>query len=488
MATRAAEGFSGGKSQMDMMHLLIKTQLLICRRYEKQMSRYRYPAYRILLDCISLPDSCRSSRTKPDILNSSLLMEMRADFMLSAVRLLFRTCLVSPLNSEALVAESGVQVLIDLVGFYIEAILVLQDETNLASTSLTVNLDILTELVHTLSGVAFFDTGLTAIRGLADTTAYLVSWRRCVDGTIRTDRDGRDLLIRRYALEGVVNMAKEESLRDGLVGAGVVWPMMHMMLSFDPTLETNGGEQDGDDLGVSVAANNILARLSVRGLGKLTGLLAETAENPLLSESIAVLLTSQISQMLRNSRTGEILRVLNSNVEQANIIWNVRMRKQLEAKLSQIVKERPRDACRSPEDELAAVGDFVFDELKDEPQIGGIYIRVFNNGGREALTRIPNPIEFGQELLSFVAKSINKDILTEPWMKIDEATVCQDMTEAVPSVDSRLFVMVLTALGILVKIDGLLDDVITGSAKGPQTFLSFLDLPLAHEVRGNFLP
>jgi len=35
-------------------------------------------------------------------------------------------------------------------------------------------------------------------------------------------------------------------------------------------------------------------------------------------------------RMLRNKRTGEVLRVLNTNVERADIIWNASMRKQIE--------------------------------------------------------------------------------------------------------------------------------------------------------------
>lgn len=333
---RVSEGFSGGRSQMDMMLLLIKAQLLICRRYEKQMSRYRYPAYRILLYCIALPNSCSKTlvaKSPSALLDTCLLLPQRAEFMLTASRLIFRTCLVSPLNSEALVEESGVPVLIDLISFYTEVVLTMQSHTSPRAAPIEEILDTLSELIHTLSGVAFFETGIVAITEKENLDTLLICWRRCLDGTISADKDGRDILIRRYALEGIANMAKNAPLRDRLVGAGVIWPMVRMVLSFDPTLDSTASSvgEGIDDLGVSVASNNVLARLSVRGLGLLAGMLDDYPENKDLQEGLSVLLTSQIARMLRNRRTSEILRTLNSNVEKANIIWNVGMRYVMQA-------------------------------------------------------------------------------------------------------------------------------------------------------------
>ena len=41
----SAEGFDGGGTQMNTIQLLIRAQRLICKRFEAEMSKYKYKAY-----------------------------------------------------------------------------------------------------------------------------------------------------------------------------------------------------------------------------------------------------------------------------------------------------------------------------------------------------------------------------------------------------------------------------------------------------------
>ena len=108
--------FPASRVQAETLHLLIKAQLLICRRYEKDMAKHKYPAYSILLNCIrGFPDPENES----SVLESPFSQSDRSAFVLSAVELIFRTCLISPLNAEELVSESGVSTLASLLAFYV---------------------------------------------------------------------------------------------------------------------------------------------------------------------------------------------------------------------------------------------------------------------------------------------------------------------------------------------------------------------------------
>jgi hypothetical protein len=494
----SAEGFSDGIAQMNSMLLLVKTQLLICRRYEKQISRYKYPAYRVLLGCVELPPSCREACEQSDLvglLGTSLVKQIRADFVRSAVELLFRTCLVSPLNSEELVEESGVTVLVDLLGFYMKVLIafskVTRDDLGDDLASDEVILGIIGHVVHTLAGIAFFESGRNAIKAIENPSRFLHNWRRCIDGRLLEGLGGKfsNTPIKRFALEGIANMAKDKFLQEHLVGCGIVWPLVRLVLRYDPTLEQGQtAEDDPDDTGMSVVSSNTQARLAVRALGILSGAVKDAPRNEALMEGLIRLLTRPIALMLRNKRTDEILRILNANVEKADIIWNVRMREQLEALLVKVEQERPDYVIRTANEELMPIGDFCYEALKGELSIGGVYVRVFNKEGKGALSCVPDPPMFARAVIEFVARSMNRSELGGGCMKIpvkDESSPSSVEDTKVEPVELKhpAFLLSICALRILTRVDGLVDDLLAEkSSIVPWVLLSLLELPLEAEV------
>jgi hypothetical protein len=502
--SKSADGFGGGVAQMETMELLIKTQSMICRRFEKEMGKYKYPAYQILLSCLMLPAS--SSDSDPSgVLRSCLMMSKRAEFVRHAVELVYRTCVVSPLNAEELVVESGVAILDSLLDFYVHAAHSLGNQVSLSSGSASDETitEIISYIIHTLAGIAYFESGRKAIVSLPDCSRLCINWRRCLDGKYLGSRVVKvgDSLIKKFALEGVGNLAKTRELQNMLIGSGIVWPLGRLLLGYDPTLEQVSGARDGqdDDIGISQAASNAQARLSARALGMLSGALQDsslkTPQNDPLLFALGKLLTKPVALLLRNKRTSEILRTLNTNVETPARIWNVGMRTELLTFLEVMEKERPEDSNRSVEDELAKVSDFSYSALKDELRIGGVYVRVFDRMGadREALRDIPNPGIFAKHVFDFIARSINDSSdLPKGWVEltlsVDSESKEKDGDEesflaSVPIRDKR-FVMAITALKILVRVDGLIDDVLCDdSARIASVLLSLLELPQDSEVR-----
>ena len=500
-----AEGFDGGKTQMKTIQLLIRAQRLICKRFEEEMSKYKYPAYKMLLSCLKIPASSQEARCKAEpgaSLESCLTTVKRAEFIRDTVELLFQTCLVSPLNAEELVAEHGVVILESLLDFYIKVAhgrSAKQASGNEASDGLVA--EIISHLVHTIAGVAFYESGRSAISSLPDKTRLCINWRRCIDGKYLGDRllQVGDSLIKKFALEGLTHMSKCDELQSLLIGSGVIWPLVRFLLGYDPTLETASagvGIQD-DDVGISQAASNTEARLAARSLGMLCGVLQDsslvTPKNDRMISAMERLLTAPISLLLRNKRTAEILRTLNTNVETPARIWNIGMRSELMKFVDRVEKERPEDISQSIEDELAHVSTFGYSNLKDELRIGGVYVRVFDKLGadREALREIHNPTLFAKHITDFVARSINaSEDLPKGWVKLpisigtdDSKTL--DSGLGCVSIWDRHFVMALTALRILVRMDGLIDDVLCEvSTNVPSVLLSLLELPQDSEVSG----
>lgn len=504
---QVAEGFVGGIEQMESIQLLIKTQSLICRRFEAQMSKYKYPAYQILLGCLHLPSSSQEARLQGDtasIFRSSLMKSKRAHFVRDAVELLFRTCLVSPLNAEELVAESGVMILESLLDFYVHAASCLDERTvtSAGTASDSTVSEILSNVVHTLAGISYYESGRSAIANLNDRTRFCINWRRCLDGKYLGSkmRQVGDSLIKRYALEGVANMARSSDLQNSLIGAGVIWPLGRYLLGYDPTMEDGsiGTENVDDDIGMSQSASNSHARLAVRALGMLCGSLHEktlsTPKNNDLQNAVNKMLTGPVAKLLRNKRTGEILRTLNTNVETPTRIWNVGMRNDLFKFLDKMEEDHPEDEMLSVVKELQGVSTFGYGALKDELRIGGVYIRIFNRMGLEngALRDIDNPGAFAKRIADFIARSLNEcEQFPDNWTKLsvsepqpiaDEWIEEESMLNHVPVTDAR-FLRTLIAFRILVRVDGLIDDFLCDTSNdAPSILLSLLELPQNSEA------
>jgi hypothetical protein len=498
------EGFDGGALQMQTMQLLIRTQKLICKRFEQEMSKYKYPTYSILLSCLQMPPSSRDARVQQDsaaALGSCLTTVRRAEFVRDAVELVFRTCLVSPLNAEELVAEGGVVVMEALLDFYVHIAHCMDEKTvppDHASAAMVT--EIISHVIHTVAGIAFYETGRSAIESLSDRSRLCVNWRRCIDGNHFGKKIYQvgDSLIKKYALEGIGNMAKSDQIQRLLIGSGIVWPLVKFLLGYDPTLEAASTDRDvqDDDIGISQAASNTQARLATRALGMLCGALQApslaTPQNDEMSTAMKQLLTAPVALMLRNKRTGEILRTLNTNVETPARIWNVGMRNELLSFVARMQSERPESATQSFDDELRYVSSFSYTALKGELRIGGVYVRVFDNVGanREALREIHDPALFAKHINDFIARSINdSEDLPSGWVKLpmsvdetEDTSSGENILGSVPIRDRR-FVMALSALRILVRVDGLIDDVLCEVTTSiPSVLLSLLELPQDSEV------
>ena len=197
----SAFGLVGGMTGLNAIGLLMKTQVILCKRHGEEIGEYKYPAYNLLMAVL------KGGGGKKEC----LLLPRRAEFVRSGCELVYQTCLVSPLNAEELVLEGGISVLEELLAFYISTwkeCEAQKDEKKVATRM--VRLEIITHIVHTLSGVFWFESGRAGLLSLEDPTRLCENWRRCCDGTYWGDAP----LVKKYALEGLANMAIATSAGD----------------------------------------------------------------------------------------------------------------------------------------------------------------------------------------------------------------------------------------------------------------------------------
>jgi hypothetical protein len=273
--------------------------------------------------------------------------------------------------------------------------------------------------------------------------------------------------------------------------------LVRFLLGFDPTLDEGKISRDSleDDIGISQAASNCQARLAVRCLGMLCGAVQDknlgSPKNAQLQKALDALLTAPIALMLRNKRTSEMLKILNTNVETPSRIWNVNMRSELDEFLQNAKRERVEDEIQPIEKELRGTTNFEYAILKNELRIAGAYIRLFNQVGLDSgnTREIQNPADFAKQLLAFVAHSMNgSKELRDDWMDLvvpaDELDVSgMSASPGTLSIRDRKFVLVITALKILVRSDGLIDDVLCSrDVRAAPVLLSLLELPQDSEA------
>lgn len=356
--------FPSTQSQMQNIRLLLKAQILLCKRHEMELARHRYPAYDVLLRCIDLGDS--TSNSPKDILKSVFVATDRATFVLTATELIFRTCLISPQNADELVVQSGVKLLAFVLDFYGK---VARERREPSPGEQIVGPNVISEIVsytlRTLSGIVFFENGRKEMKLISESADLVLNWRRCIDGSIFGSSNGRDIgfSLKRFALEGVANLSKDSFFQEKMVGYGMLWPLLRFVLLYDPTTEQDESQMNIQDvLSDSVASANLLAKsAAARALGMLSGSLEGAPANMLVKQTLTTLLTAPIALLLRNKRTDSFLSLLNSNVERADVIWTYPMKHELSSFLERTEAERPVNSYLDVKAEVDRVAGFKYE-------------------------------------------------------------------------------------------------------------------------------
>ena len=477
----AYEGLPGGRQESGQVLLLLKTQLLVLKRYEKKMSRFKYPAYDLILIYLRLPPSTPStfdSGTRTE--GISILNPRRLELVKLGLSLVLRTCELSPLNGESLVGEGGVPTLVSLLNFFSSFLLHVKSKGAGNAVGSSIVKDVggnILMLVRIVSGISFFESGRNAVTSILLDLKFMQLWRRCLQGFPGLSR-GQNLLIQRYAAEGVSHLCRESGLQEEIITSGMMWPLLASVLQYDPTVDEGvQAIQDDESPGESMASVNLFARASVRALGSLSGDVPECPPNPSTRTMLERLLTPPISKLLRNKRTGEILKILNSNVERPDIIWNFEMRHQLES----FVTSRAQDEnLTNKEEELSSLTKFEYSCLSDEVQVDGIYVRVFSKTGTEkdGIKFIEDPTRFGVALISCLGIILGFDSheFVVEYPAVDSLLWARDF-----SLNDDRFSGILQATKVLAHSPGVFEDLI-GYKMVPRVLMKLIKTPMTQQL------
>jgi DnaJ family protein C protein 13 len=358
--------------------LIIRTQIILCKRYGKALRPYKYAGYQMLLATLSILQS--EARMKVDDLK-----QHRRDILLSGSELVFCTCLVAPLNGEELIRQKGVTIMGALLGFCLNSA---TPETPKDAPCLK----IATDVIHTLAGLAAFGNGRSSMLAEGKLPANLC---RCLVLTQAPK-------LMQYALDAVSRMCQDSALQAAMIEAGILWWLLPPLFLYDPSCI--GGAGADIESNTQLAANTN-AKLSCRALGRLGGYLQEKLASPKNDEaqaSLSRLLTPVLANMLGQKDVDPILQILNTNIETPTIIWNGSMRQEL---LAFVEAQLALQKAGMPHDASAAL-QFDFESLRGEltvPYVDGtcVYVRVYNE---QPETLMEHPTIFTAALLNHTAQ------------------------------------------------------------------------------------
>eukprot|EP01038_Epipyxis_sp_PR26KG_P006403 gene6403-8814_t len=359
------------ETDMTNVLLILKTQIIIYRRYSKFVNDQKYPAYPLLVSILRVPNIANVSTLEGEVL-------------LAAVTLIYYTCTVSPLNANEFVKCGAVVQLYHVMSYAIQA-------HHIAETQ-TLGADLLNYSMKTFTSISNIDDGrdviITLCPKFSEDIYSMLSLYKSLP------------IVVENAIEVISRCCSTTQLQLSFVEAGVVWRLVPFLLAYDGTLKTDDYGDESQRAVHNQSASNIHAIVATKALGRLGGYMFDeltSNRNDDVRNCLSKLLTIPLAKLLRNRRPWELLSSLNENVEKVTKIWNVTMRQELLDYVLKIDSNRPKGSSKN---DLEIANDFIFSSLRDELCIDGVYVRVLNRINETV--DIDDPTRFCQELLSFI--------------------------------------------------------------------------------------
>jgi hypothetical protein len=422
--------------------LIIRTQIIIYRRFQDIVCEQKYPSYALLLDVIKsstgVNEDGNNSGALDDTNTPNDIDKKTHNALLcdAAIKLIHYTCSVSPLNAKELVRSGGVVHLHDVFVKAMSQFRTLASHessfskttvdndaqqqkfkprilsrgsgnTNEAAATLSNVVQTLTYVLKSFAAVCRFSSGHEAILQLSTHSCYQgrANFTRSI---VEVCKYAKDMpLAVEASLEIISRSASNKDLQQGFVDAGAVWRLIPMLLAFDVTLGIKYQEESGRAV-YNQHASNCHGIKAAEALSRLGGYLDDSPVNIPVKIALETVLTQPISRFLGNADLTQLLEALNENIEKANKIWNVGMREELLTFVSfadREYEELQKKADLNPAipldlDNLSSASGFAFSALLGELCVGGIYVRIFVKDA--SIADVDSPSEFCKDLAKFI--------------------------------------------------------------------------------------
>ncbi|KAK8790027.1 hypothetical protein WA158_006807 [Blastocystis sp. Blastoise] len=422
----------GGPDPVNIM-LILKAQRIVYRRFSKELAEYKYAGYPYLIPLVTLGEDEMVTTEKCPLLSVG-------------VELLYLTCKCTHYNSEECIREKGLDTLMTLLNRCI-----LTPDT----PSDDPRFEVAKQVIHCISILGEVESGRTIMENneliMSDIARYpmLLQNVECVQ----------------YGLEAIANCSASSVLQDKLLHGTVcaLWSIFPLLFRYDPSLEEHQEIEVQQENNTQIAANNNCKRASY-ALSRLGGYLEGDEATPVNNEVqgyIIKLMTNHVSKLFIDKDCHNLLKILNTHIEEPRIIWKTDMKDQL----LEFVDERQHDQSENGEANLHLINDYIIEAVCDELLIGDVYVRVYLEQSPKEFERSD---EFLTNLLSYLKeKRINQDAIEDTKYQTKEKR--------------SNIISTLKALSVLLTNDKELVNNVT-SDEDIEVLMSFL----VHDEDGNY--
>ncbi|CAG2170123.1 unnamed protein product, partial [Oppiella nova] len=330
--------------------LILKAQSILFSRYSEPLHPYKYSGYPMLIKTLQLETYDEQLFSKPYPL------------LPNACETAFYTVNCSALNAEELRRNGGLEILRDA---FTRCVSVLS-----ASSKLTdVSVEVCVHIVRCFTVSASFPACRQRLSEMPSVTKDLCR--------ILYYRNVTKLCL--WAVDCVAAFSADPNLQLQLFKSGALFSLLLFLFKYDFTLEEGGVESSEESNQQEVA--NQLAKSSLVGAARLAEDLSSKTEGldsqlyPLIRRSTLCLLTPYLVRQLGLTSTTDVLKTLNSNIENPYLIWDNSTR----AELTDYLETQQRETMRSGECPDPSYGStFEFSSHKEELIVGEIFVRIYN--------------------------------------------------------------------------------------------------------------
>eukprot|EP01105_Mastigella_eilhardi_P016523 TRINITY_DN377_c0_g1_i1.p1 TRINITY_DN377_c0_g1~~TRINITY_DN377_c0_g1_i1.p1 ORF type:complete len:3053 (-),score=889.84 TRINITY_DN377_c0_g1_i1:2788-10773(-) len=357
------------EAQVNKLHLIIKSQSILYVRFRKELAPYKYAGYTLLIKDLT---TALSSDDKK-------LLNLTSE-------LCYRTIQSSTLNAEELRGLNGIEII---------------------ATALDKCVEVLTP--HSLPTMLECETASYLLLGLS----LAASYERCRGRIALLDSILNNVCfclrlhnvpkLIESSLECVCCFSLQSELQQLLFERHILFLVLPHLFKYDHTLNSAAVDAKAENNTQHVL--NIHAGLALLALGRLGGFDTAAPPHALLKECTTALITPYIAGRICQAPMDDILRDLTSNVETPLCIWNNATRQEL---LGYIEENTPGVGASASLDVAAEdAKTFVFKTLAKELNIGGVYVRVYNEQ-LKTHGKLPDSKGFCQAVIAYFTQSGRK--------------------------------------------------------------------------------
>jgi len=411
--------------------LFVKAQCILFARCGRELAPFKYAGYPLLLSEIE------SAQTDLQVLTWPA-----SDHLEKQVLLCWLTCVSSHLNGEELFRCSGLDILSQVLR---KCLVQRTDDCGPLDPPSAVAAYVL----RTMAGLAALPTVQGEFRGFKG-----VLVRDIVDACLIQNAPA----CVEAALRCCLSLAgAEPAIQRRLHKAGILWKLLPLLLTFDTTAEgstAEGRPAESEEEGAGgssreeasrdeeanmllrgglvqanmAKAHNLHTSFAARTLASMGGYFSASSQgqpHEVAKWALHALLTPPFARRLAEVDPRALLCDLGSSMELPEVIWNQDMRNELRSVCDDYAGalpepgvpdeedfERDIEAIQSSEAEEAGFWrTFVYERLRNEFVVGGVFVRVFNEMPTSPLS---DPAAFAVKLVEYLEACDAAPLVNQP--------------------------------------------------------------------------